>query len=92
MVRSWLTRTFSTYRVRVTDVMVMVVQLGTAVVVIVVVPRAQFEDVRQGGEEEEQHLQHELLCGAVTDEERQQPQDLNFDQLDHDDHRQESQQ
>lgn len=61
-------------------------------VVIVVVPGAQLEDVGKGGEEEQKHLQHQLLCRSVADEERQQPEELNFDQLDDEDDRQESQQ
>lgn len=71
---------------------VVLVQLGRTVMVIVVVPGAQLEDVREGGEEEQKHLEHQFLCGPISDEERQQPQELDFDQLDHDDHGEEAQQ
>lgn len=63
----------ATYRVRVTDVVVMLVQLGSSVVIIVVVPRAQLEDVRQGREEEQKHLEHQFLGSSITDKEWQQP-------------------
>lgn len=71
---------------------VVLVQLGRTGVVIVVVPGAQLKDVREGGEEEQKHLEHQFLRGPISDEERQQPQELYFDQLDHDDHGEESQQ
>ena len=72
----------SSYRVQVVDVVVVLMVLGLAVVVVVVVPGAQLEDVRQGGEEEEQHFEHQLLGGPVPDKEGQQPENLDLDQLD----------
>lgn len=41
---------------QVTDLMVVLVEFGLAVVVIVVVPGAQLKYVREGGEEEQKHL------------------------------------
>lgn len=72
--------------------MVVLVQLGGTVVVVMVIPRAQLEDVREGGEEEQKHLQDQFLRGAISDEERQEPQELYLYQLDHEDHSEESQQ
>lgn len=71
---------------QVTDLMVVLVEFGLAVVVIVVVPGAQLKYVREGGEEEQKHLQNQFLGSTVSDEERQQPQDLDLDQLYYEDH------
>lgn len=66
-------------------------ELRLAVVVIVMIPGTQLEDVGQGGEEEEQHLEHQLFSSSISDEERQQPENLDFDQLDHKNDGEESQ-
>lgn len=55
---------------QVTDLMLVLVEFGLAVMVIVVVPGAQLENVREGGEEEQEHLQNQFLGSTVSDEER----------------------
>lgn len=62
------------------DVMLMVVEVGLVVRRVVV--RAQLEDVRQGREEEQQKLENELLGRSDADQQRQQPHDFDFDDLD----------
>lgn len=69
-----------TNRVQVVDLMIMLVVLGTVLVVLVVV-RAQLEDVRQRREQEQYDFQHKLLRGADAHDERQDPEQLHFDQL-----------
>lgn len=44
-----------------------------------VVARAEFKDVRERGDEEEQELQEQLLRGADTEQERNHEQELHFD-------------
>lgn len=61
--------------------MLVMVVLGAILVVLVVV-RAQLEDVRQRREQEQQHLQHQLLGRADADDERQHPEQFHLDQLD----------
>lgn len=68
----------------------MVVELG--VMIIVVVPGAQLEDVGQSGEDEEQELEDHLLGRGNSDDNRQQPHHLDLNDLDHQHDREESQQ
>lgn len=69
------------------DLVVVVMELG--LMVVVVVPRAQLEDVRQGGEEEQQELEHQLFGRAHAHQDGQQPQQLDLDELDDQHNRQE---
>lgn len=66
-----------THCMQVLDVMLMMMVVRFVIGVMVV--RAEFEDVRQRWEEEEQELQDELLCGTDTDEQGQQPHDFDLD-------------
>lgn len=59
----------NTYRVQVTYVVFMLVEFG-GLMIVVMVPGAQFKDVRKSGEEEQKHLQNQFFGRAIADEER----------------------
>lgn len=58
--------------------MVEVVELGRVMVIV----RAQFEQVRQWREQEQQHFEQYLLGSARADQQRQQEQHFDLDQFD----------
>lgn len=69
---------------QVVDVM-LVMMVFRARLVVLVVKRAQLEDVAQRGEQEQHQFENEFLGRTNTDDERQHPHQLNLDQL-HDEH------
>lgn len=63
------------------DVVLVMMVLGARLVVLVVV-RAQLEDVAERGEQEQHQFEDELLGGADADEEGQHPHQFDLDQFD----------
>lgn len=70
-----------TNRVQVADLVIVMMVLGAVLVVLVIV-RAQLEDVRQRGEQEQDDFEQQFLGGADAHDERQDPEEFDFDQLD----------